>query len=93
MFKAICLQHRDWSQLVLSFFRPFLSFAIILLQKHNMPLHNVLARSHKAIRAPLVRRPIWFAEGDEGQQLEKEFQTNETPTESDFVDIARRQGL
>jgi hypothetical protein len=58
-----------------------------------MSLHNALARSRKAVRTPLVRRPLWFAEGDEGKQLEKEFQTIETPTESDFVAIAGRQGL
>jgi hypothetical protein len=54
---------------------------------------NPLTRSLKASRAPLVRRPLRFIEGDEGKQLEMEFQENEDPTESDFVAIARRNGL
>jgi hypothetical protein len=58
-----------------------------------MSHHNALNRSNKARRQPLVRRPLWFVEGDEGQQLEREFRTIETPKESDFVAIARRNGL
>jgi hypothetical protein len=58
-----------------------------------MSHYNPLTHSRKATRAPLVRRPLRFVEGDEGQELEMEFQANETPTESDFVAIARRTGL